>query len=74
MIPGPLDPRWRSLLMGELNFKFKSPTAGMAIGRMRRSVLANPTPENLQANIQEAREFFLKYEGVMRDELAQLFA
>jgi hypothetical protein len=73
MIPGPNDPRWRALLMGDTNFKFTSPTVGMAIARMRRSVLADSSSINLYANIQQAREFFGKFEKLMASDLAQLF-
>jgi hypothetical protein len=73
MIPGANDPRWRALLTGNADFKFKSPTVGMAIARMRRSVIADSSPTNLYANIQQARELLTRFEGAMREDLARLF-
>jgi hypothetical protein len=73
MIPISSDPRWRTLLLGESTHQFKTATPGMLVGRLRRSLMADPSPSNYVACVEQARTFLIKYENAMRDEIAVMF-
>jgi len=73
MVPISSDPRWRQILTGAAAPQFKSAGAGMLIGRLRRSLIADPAPTNFYACVDQARAYFEKYERVMRDDLANVF-
>lgn len=72
-IPGAADYRWRSVLLGEPPYQFRSATAGMLFARLRRQLAADPSHANFLASVAQARAFLVKYQLAMRDEIAELF-
>jgi hypothetical protein len=64
---------WKALVTGEVTHRFSNAGAGLLISRMRRSVEADPSNENLTFRIQEVREFFAKYECILTHDIQVLF-
>lgn len=73
MLPGKIDPRWRRIVTGEVNYKFKSVPAAMCAFRLTSAVRRNGSPKVIEASIDELHTFFTKYESVLKDDIAGLF-
>ncbi|HEY5958312.1 MAG TPA: hypothetical protein VIV60_17230 [Polyangiaceae bacterium] len=73
MIPVATDLRWKQLLLGDASYEFKTATAGMLFGRLRRSMIADPSPANYAVCLQQASAFLTKYERLMQDDIEAIF-
>lgn len=74
MIPDATDPRWKELLLGSSTHQFKTATAGMLWGRLRRSLDTDPSPANYAACLEQAIAFFQKYEKILQQDIAIIFS
>ncbi len=73
MIPQKTDPRWLKLVKGELKHDFKSVPVGLMLSRLGRQYAANGSPSSGQGCVDELYAFFVKYEGILGEDIAAIF-
>ena len=66
-------PNWARLVVGSLSHEFKVVSASLMLSRIVREFKNDPTPAKKQASIDEFIAFCSKYEGLLKDDLAQVF-
>lgn len=72
-IPPSDDPRWGELARGEIPFEPTTLAAQMLFTHVVRCVRQDPSSPNVERWVRELRGFFVKYESVSTDDLAQVF-
>jgi hypothetical protein len=73
MLPNENDSRWKNLVDGKINAKFKFVAASMCVSRNQRYYRMNPGPETMQIAVKELVEFFKKYENIAQADLEEIF-
>ena len=73
MIPLKTNERWKSLVIGELNHSFKCVPAGLMFSRLKREAQKDNSLANINKLIDEAYNFFIKYESILTDDVKQIF-
>jgi hypothetical protein len=66
-------PNWPPLIEGKISCQFRTVSASMLLSRLGREYKSNPTPQKMSSLINEAYEFFQKYENIFKDDLAKIF-
>jgi hypothetical protein len=73
MIPPKTDPRWASLLKGDINHRFSSAAASMLFFCLRSRLKAESSAAAMEQAVEEARTFFLKYERTLEPDIRTIF-
>ena len=73
MLPVITDPRWESLVRGQMRHQFSQLGSGMLIARLSRETARDPSPLNVHKCIEEAYTYFQKYETVSKVDLDAIF-
>jgi hypothetical protein len=73
MIPDKNNIKWKELLTGKIKHNFKSVPAGLLIARLTRQCQNCTTDQELSKNIQEAYDFFEKYQSLFSDDINAIF-
>ena len=74
MLPDKNHPNWISLLKGDINHNFKSISASMMLSRLERQLKRdNYTKEAMSNCIDEAYEFFKKFQTLFEEDLKEIF-
>jgi hypothetical protein len=73
MLPPKSDPKWITLIKGNINTSFKSVSGNMLLTRLSRSLEKDSSVTNVAICLDEAYTFFTKFEHVFSAELEQLF-
>jgi hypothetical protein len=73
MIPPKTDPRWVSLLKGDINHRFSSAAASMLFFCLRARLKVDGSAAAVQQSVEEARAFFLKYERTLEPDIRIIF-
>ncbi len=73
MIPLKTDKKWKEIVSGELKHDFKCLPAGMMIARHKREFEKDSSPQNLNKLIDEAYDFFIRFEEVLAEDTSVLF-
>lgn len=71
MIPAKTHPVWATLVKGKAEHQFKSATASMFFHRIRGQFQKDPG--RFDALVEEARVFVSKCEGILGDDIKNLF-
>ncbi len=73
MLPDKNNKKWISLVKGEIKHDFKVISASMLISRLSRHIKKNDTQEAINDSINEAYEFFKKYENIFQEDINEIF-
>jgi hypothetical protein len=73
MLPSKVDPRWKDLLTGKTNHKFKWAAAGMCVFIQQQAVKSNTDVAQLKNAIEQVFAFFQQYEQFCREDLKAIF-
>lgn len=73
MLPDISNPKWGSLLKGEINHNFSSVPASLITSRLRREIQKNSSEENLKKCVTELYNFLKKYETVFTNDINEIF-
>lgn len=73
MIPSKVDPRWKDLLTGKIDHKFKFAAAAMCVSRNQRAVKNNTDVMKLKNAVDEVFAFFQQYEQFCQEDLKAIF-
>jgi hypothetical protein len=73
MIPSKAHPKWRSLVKGEIKPNFRVFSGNLLLHRLESMIRLDSSEKNINKCIDEAIEFFTKFEALFQDELAQIF-
>jgi len=71
-VPAENQPAWTSLINGEIRIDTNAVGLQMMLERVRLSVERNPSGESKRAGIKLLRQFFLKHQERLQDEIRQL--
>jgi hypothetical protein len=71
MVPPASHPTWAKLIKGDVKPHFAQASAGMLFGNLQREYQKDPS--KLPQHVQQAREFFTKYEKAMAADIQKLF-
>ncbi len=71
MVPPASHPLWAKLIKGEVKAQFTQASAGMLFGTLQREHQRDPS--RLAQHIQQARDFFVKYERTLAGDVQRLF-
>ena len=71
MVPPASHPMWAKLIKGEVKPQFTQASASMLFGNLQREY--HKDPSKLGQHIQQARDFFTKYEKSLAPDLHKLF-
>jgi len=64
---------WEHLISGKLEYNFKCVPAGLMFSRLKREFGKNSSQDNVRKLIDEAYDFFIKYESILGDDIKQIF-
>jgi hypothetical protein len=73
MIPDKKDQKWKELLTGKVNVDVKVWSTRMMLTKAIDSVKQDPSPANIQKNINEAYEYFQKFDIVAAKDIEAIF-
>jgi hypothetical protein len=73
MVPPKTDKRWELLVTGKINHNFKSVPLGMMISRHKRECNKDSSTGNVNKIIDEAYNFFQKFEKILTDDIKAIF-
>lgn len=73
MIPDKSNKIWVSLIKGEINHKFKVVSASMLMSRLSRQLKKDGSQKAINEGIDEAYEFFKKYENIFIEDINEIF-
>jgi hypothetical protein len=73
MIPPKTDPKWATLLKGDVSYRFSSAAASMLFFCLRAKVKSNNSATTLQQCADEAHAFFTKYERTLQQDIKAIF-
>lgn len=72
MIPEKKSSFWENLLLSNKNYQFKSFPLSMMLSRMRRKLKQDSSDANLKVCIEEAYQFFIKFEKILQEDIEML--
>ena len=72
MIPPVSDPGWLKLVTGQKQIRSSNLSYNMLMFNIQLRYKNDPSPANVPKLIAQAREFFVKYEGLLKSEIASL--
>ena len=73
MIPSKAHSKWESLVKGEIKPNFKVFSGNMMLNQLSRSIMRDGSCDNIQDCIDQAHEYFTKFESLFSDELNEIF-
>jgi hypothetical protein len=73
MIQDKTHPKWNELIEGKISYNFKAISASMMLNRLNRDYKSEPTPQKMSLSIDEAYNFFVKYENLFKEDLNKIF-
>ena len=73
MIPDITDMKWTLLVKGQIDHKFKAVPASMLVSRLSRELKKDDSPGKIREAINEAYEFFKKYEKIFESDIVAIF-
>ena len=73
MVPLKTNDKWKSLVSGELDHNFKCVPAGLMLSRLKREAKKDNSSSNINILIDEAYNFFIKYESILTEDIKQIF-
>ncbi len=73
MIPSKSNPKWVALVNGSTKPNFKVFAGNMMLSQCARKIKNDPSPQSIQACVDEAYTFFSKYENLYHDDLMAVF-
>lgn len=74
-LPGKNDPMWKDIVLGKKSYQLKFLAAKILLGRLTRSVKAEPSPENIQATADQLYAIFANNLNIpsVQDDLKTIF-
>jgi len=72
MLRSKSDPLWAALVKGELKANFKTMSGNMILSRIARQLAKDNSAINLTHCVNEAYDFFARFETIFQDELNQI--
>lgn len=72
-LPPASDPRWKNLVTGNMSKPLAMLALKIMMTRILNSTKADPSPANVDKNIQEVRSFFEKNMQLAQQDLATIF-
>ncbi len=73
MLPPKTDNRWQSLVTGKKQYKLQAVPASMLLSRVIRSTQHDGSQENIQRCVDEAYDFFIRYEAILDNDIKTIF-
>ena len=73
MLPPKTDAIWGKLVKGDISHEFKSFPASMMLSRHKRLISRDNSQQTILKLIDEAYEFFTKYENILQDDIEAIF-
>ena len=73
MLPDKRNEKWKSLINGGIKHEFKVMAAGLMVSRLQRDINKNNSTENYQKCIDEAYNYFSKYEKLFESDIKSIF-
>jgi hypothetical protein len=73
MLPSKNDIKWKLLVTGKIDHNFKSIPAGMMFSRHKREFSRNSSEENITLLVDEAYNFFSKFEKILQEDIKAIF-
>ena len=73
MIPTKKNPKWKALVKGEIEITFNLIAGNMLLHRLTRSTKRDGSDSNIQKCIDEAYNYFAKFESAFSQELNRIF-
>ena len=73
MLPSKNDPKWKALVTGEIKVTFNAISGNMILSRLSKDIKHNSSKENIEKSIEEAYNFFKKFELIFAKELEAIF-
>ena len=73
MLPPKNNSKWTELVKGNLNVNFSVFAGNMLLNRLSRSVSKDSTQQNIQKCVDEAYDFFTRFDSIYKDELKTVF-
>ena len=73
MLPDKNHPKWLPLLNGEINHNFKTISASMMISRLSRQLKRDSSKESINSCINEAYDFFKKFQNIFEEDIKEIF-
>ena len=73
MLPAKTSYKWKELIQGNIDYKFKSVPAGLIISRVSRSLKNDNSDENINKCLDEVYNFFYKYQRIFQDDITAIF-
>ncbi len=73
MIPQKSDEKWKLLVSGKISHQFEVFSASMLISRLSQCIKEDDSVGMMQNCIDEAFDFFIKYESIFVDDINTIF-
>jgi hypothetical protein len=73
MVPLRTNEKWKALVSGEMNHSFKCVPAGLMLSRLKRESQKDNSMTNINNLIDEAYNFFIKYESILTEDIKEIF-
>ena len=73
MLPSKNDMKWKLLVSGKIDHNFKSVPAALMISRHKREISKDGSAENVLLHVNEAYDFFQKFEKILQDDIKAIF-
>lgn len=73
MIPPKNHPKWSALVKGDIKVQFNVFAGNMMLSQCQRKIARDPSPQSVNACIEEIHSFFSKYENIYSKELSSVF-
>lgn len=73
MLPSKTDARWNYLVTGKKNYKLQAVPASMLLSRIIRSIQTDDSQANVERCIDEAYNFFIRYEAILDRDIKTIF-
>lgn len=73
MIPDKTNTKWKDLVTGKFQHNFKAVPAGLLIARLARQCQNGSSEQDVVKYIQEAYDFFDKYQQVFSEDIHAIF-
>lgn len=74
-IPSANDPKWKKIILGELNYEFEYLAVKIILGRLHNKYQIQQTDEVMRQSIDELRVFFEKNKSIpkVHNDLLKIF-
>ena len=73
MIPAKSHPKWEALVKGDIKPNFKVFSGNMMLSQLSRAIKNNNSTVNIKDCIDQAHDFFTRFEHLFSDELNTIF-